>query len=122
MNPVGGIDGFFVGTSSLADIMESQVSSKADLSALDNYVLSDDFDSVISAKADISSVPKISVDGEIGDFGLMHVSRQDYEQILQDGPLSNVLYLVSSEYNNAYGMQIKNLSAGTDLSDAVNLE
>jgi hypothetical protein len=36
--------------------------------------------------------------------------------------LSNVLYLVSSEFNNAYGMQIKNLSAGTDLSDAVNME
>lgn len=78
--------------------------------------------SSLSVKADISSVPKISVDGIPSDIGFLHCSDQEYEQILEDGPLSNVLYLVSSEYNNAYGMQIKNLSAGTDLSDAVNLE
>lgn len=79
-------------------------------------------DKQISSKADISSVPKISVDGVPSDIGFIHCSDQEYEQILEDGPLSNVLYLVSSEFNNAYGMQIKNLSAGTDLSDAVNME
>ena len=36
--------------------------------------------------------------------------------------LSNELYIVSSDCVNAYGQQIKNLSAGTELSDAVNLE
>ena len=53
---------------------------------------------------------------------IQHVSMQEYEQILEDGPLSNVLYIVSGEYESAFGKQIKNLSAGTDLSDAVNLE
>ena len=36
--------------------------------------------------------------------------------------LSNELYVVSSNYINAYGQQIKNLSAPTDLSDAATKE
>ena len=124
MNPAGGLSGFYVGEQSLNDIL----SAKADLSAIptntsqltndSGFITSAD----ISSKADISSVPSFSIDGQVGDLEIQHVSMQEYEQILEDGPLSDVLYIVSGEYESAFGKQIKNLSAGTDLSDAVNLE
>ena len=34
---------------------------------------------------------------------------------------ANTLYVVSSDYNDAYGMQIKNLAAGTEISDAATI-
>ena len=124
MNPAGGLSGFYIGEQSLNDIL----SAKADLSAIptntsqltndSGFITSAD----ISSKADISSVPSFSIDGQVGDLEIQHVSMQEYEQILEDGPLSDVLYIVSGEYESAFGKQIKNLSAGTDLSDAVTLE
>ena len=36
--------------------------------------------------------------------------------------MSNGLYIIEDEFEDAYGQQIKNLAPGTDLSDAVNLE
>ena len=36
--------------------------------------------------------------------------------------LSNELYIVSSDYINAYGEQLKNLAQPTDLSDATTKE
>ena len=108
--------------------VDEAISGKADLSAIPSNTsqLSNDSGFItsadISSKADISSVPSFSIDGQVGDLEIQHVSMQEYEQILEDGPLSNVLYIVSGEYESAFGKQIKNLSAGTDLSDAVNLE
>lgn len=110
------------------DYVDEAISGKADLSAIPSNTsqLSNDSSFItsadISSKADISSVPSFSIDGQVGDLEIQHVSMQEYEQILEDGPLSNVLYIVSGEYESAFGKQIKNLSAGTDLSDAVNLE
>lgn len=75
----------------------------------------------ISSKADVSSVPQISVDGYKSDVSFLHVSDTEYYKILEKGAISNVVYVVSSEYNNMYGMQVKNVQDGTDISDAVNL-
>lgn len=36
--------------------------------------------------------------------------------------LSNALYVVSADYTDMYGEQIKNLAPGAELSDAVNYE
>lgn len=36
--------------------------------------------------------------------------------------LSNELYIVSNDYINAYGQNVKNLAPAQDLSDAVNYE
>ena len=39
--------------------------------------------------------------------------------MVDDEVLSNVVYVISSDYINAYGQQMKNLADPTDLSDAV---
>lgn len=65
----------------------------------------------------------MSVDGRPSDLGVLRLAKDEYERRLVAGTLlSNELYVVSSDYVDAYGQQMKNLAPGTDLSDAVNLE
>ena len=63
---------------------------------------------------------KIYIDSlSVGSLCAIHISQDDFYQKVKDGSLlSNELYVVSSDYINAYGQQIKNLSAPSDLSDA----
>ena len=76
-----------------------------------NYLLND-----ISKSA-------ISVDNIKTDLILQHITQEDYEQlVVDDEVLSNSLYIVSSDYVETYGQQIKNVADPTDLSDAVNKE
>ena len=57
------------------------------------------------------------------DLSVIKLSADEYAGLLvSNALLSNALYIVEDSSINAYGQQIKNLAAGTDLSDAVNLE
>lgn len=54
---------------------------------------------------------------------MVHISQDDYNQLVASSAvLSNTLYIVSSDYVETYGQQIKNVAPGSDLSDAVNVE
>lgn len=51
-----------------------------------------------------SEVPGLSVDSTPANVNIVHISQKDYEQLVFDGDaLSNTLYVVSSDYINAYG-------------------
>lgn len=68
-------------------------------------------------------VPGLSVDNTPANVNMVHISQDDYEQLVfNDNALSNTLYVVSGDYINAYDQQIKNVAPGNELSDAVNLE
>ena len=63
---------------------------------------------------------KIYVDGQKTQaLSISHYNADDYHQKVIDGTvLSNELYIVSGDFINAYGEQIKNLAEPTELSDA----
>ena len=64
----------------------------------------------------------ISGTGGQTDLSVVKLSAEDYYQmVVRDNVVSNVLYVIDQDYVNVYGEQIRNLSAGTDVSDAVNL-
>ena len=67
-----------------------------------------------------SSDKKIFIDGLSAEsLSAMHISQDDFfQKVIASAMLSNELYIVSSDYINAYGEQIKNLAAPTELSDA----
>jgi len=53
---------------------------------------------------------------------VLNVTQDEYEEAVSESALiSNAIYVVDSDYIDAYGQQIKNLSDATDVSDAVNL-
>lgn len=55
------------------------------------------------------------------DLSVVKLSGDDYLDLVEGGDvLSGALYVVESDYEDAYGQQIKNVAAGSDLSDAVN--
>ena len=56
------------------------------------------------------------------DLSVIKLSSTEYSQLVVSGDiLSNCLYVVHSDYVDAYGQQIKHVSAGTEGMDAVNL-
>lgn len=56
-------------------------------------------------------------------LSVTHIGCDDFYQRVQTSSLlSNEIYVVSCDYVNTYGQQIKNVAPATDLSDAVNLE
>ena len=65
----------------------------------------------------------VYVNGEKTDLSVCSISDVDYRQLLvEDACKSNVIYVVSSDYVNAYGQQLKNVAAPTDLNDAATKE
>lgn len=58
--------------------------------------------------------------GKYSDLSVIKVTAAEYAQKVKDGTNldSNILYIVSSDYIDAYGQQMKNLAEPTDLSDA----
>ena len=65
----------------------------------------------------------VYVNGEKADLSVCSISDIDYSKLVVEGKCeSNVLYVVSSDSINAYGYQLKNLAAPTDLSDAATKE
>jgi len=71
------------------------------------------------ARAALSAKSAVSVDGGRADVDIRHISKDDYEALVARGAaLSNTLYLVSADYVDAYGQQIRNIQPGSALSDA----
>lgn len=111
-------------SSSISAMSNSISSLSNDLSALSSDVV--DAVSALSTAVD----NKIYIDDRIdqtisgnSDLSIVKLPKEEYE-LLAIGPTplsANVLYVVESDYIDAYGQQIKNLSAGTELSDAVNV-
>ena len=67
----------------------------------------------------------LTAEGEYGNLSVVKISKDDYEALVAlsgDTLSNNVLYVIDSDYEDAYGQQIKNLADGTDLSDAVNIK
>ena len=65
----------------------------------------------------------VYVNGEKADLSVCNISDIDYSKLVVEGKCeSNVLYVISSDNINAYGYQLKNLAAPTDLSDAATKE
>ena len=65
----------------------------------------------------------VYVNGEKADLSVCNISDVDYSKLVVEGKCkSNVIYVVSSDNINAYGQQLKNLAAPTDLSDATTKE
>ena len=65
----------------------------------------------------------VYVNGEKADLSVCNISDAEYHALVVDGMCeSNVIYVVSSDYINAYGHQMKNLASPTDLSDAATKE
>lgn len=72
---------------------------------------------------DVSDFSSVSVDNVKADVNMVHISLNDYNEKLVGGEiLSNELYVISADYVETYGQQIKNVADPTDLSDAVNKE
>ena len=97
----------------------NSMSSMQDISSeLENNMLSND--SILSNAID----RKIFIDGlSTESLSAIHISQDDfYQKVVNDQILSNELYIVSSEYVDAYGEQIKNVATPTDLSDATTKE
>ena len=62
-------------------------------------------------------------DGIQSDLSVIKLTEAEYADLLRlNGVRPNAIYVISSEYVNSYGMQVKNVAFGTDLSDAVNVE
>lgn len=52
-----------------------------------------------------------------------HITYENYAQLLKNGNIDpQMVYILSNDYVDCFGEQIKNLAPGTDLSDAVNVE
>lgn len=65
----------------------------------------------------------VYINGAKADLSVCAVSDAEYERLALEGAcLSNVIYVVSSDYVNAYGQQLKNLAAPTDPGDAATKE
>ena len=62
-------------------------------------------------------------DGKQSDLSIVKLPVEEYAQLVAlSATEANTLYIMSSEYEDLFGMQIKNMAAGTDLSDAVTVE
>ena len=91
---------------------------------LSNFV--DNYDSKISYLS-CAIDKKIFIDDRISsisgnsDLSIVKLNSSEYAQVLQNGALSNALYIVQDTFMDAYGQQLRNLSAGTLSSDAVTL-
>lgn len=61
----------------------------------------------------------VYVDGMKADLSVCHMSDTDYHGLVNEGRCQdNVIYVVSSDFINAYGDQVKNVAAPIDSDDA----
>ena len=118
-------DNVAVASQALSDYIDEQVAIASE--DLSDYV--DDTVNVVSTDinddlASISAVvdQKINIDGLSADqLRLQHIDLNDYITLLSnDLILSNQLYIVSSDFIDAYGQQVKNVAKPIELSDATN--
>ena len=99
INPNNGLSGFYIGDRNLKEVIEGETS-------------------------DFSKVTLISNDVAYSkDLSVIKLSYNEYKDLVNSNATSpSILYIVSSDYVETYGQQIKNVAPATDLSDAVNLE
>ena len=118
-------DNVAVASQALSDYIDEQVAIASE--DFSNYV--NDTVNVVSTDinddlASISAVvdQKINIDGLSADqLRLQHVDLNDYITMLSnDLILSNQLYVISSDFIDAYGQQVKNVAKPIELSDATN--
>lgn len=65
----------------------------------------------------------VYVNGSKVDLSVCNISEIEYHNLVLEGQCqSNVLYVVSSDSMNAYGMQLKNLAAPSSSNDAATKE
>lgn len=95
--------------------------TKEDLSN-DYSSLIDNLSEKIEKKIYIEDKISSTISG-YSDLSVIKLSSSKYQDLVDsDATQSNTLYVVESDFINAYGQQIKNLSAPTLLSDATNKE
>ena len=97
--------------SSITDLCSALSTS---ISSLEDYVAS--CDAIMSAAID----NKIFIDGlSTETLSAVHIGQEDYYNLVSSSSvLSNVLYVVSSDYINAYGQRIENLAEPKLSTDA----
>ena len=65
----------------------------------------------------------IYVNGEKADLSVCKIRQSEYNELVKnESCLSNTLYVVESDYIDAYGQQMKNVADPTDAQDAVTLK
>ena len=114
INPDNGISGFYIGEDNLASYINNAIDDKTtEYGELINS-LSDKIDKKIYIEDKISS----EISG-YSDLSVIKLSSNEYQDLVVSGATSpSVLYVVESDFVNAYGQQIKNLSAPELSSDA----
>ena len=93
-----------------------------ELSSLGKYVEEDVYP---EARQKVWVKNDLTAEGEYGNLSVVKISKDDYEALVAlsgDTLSNNVLYVIDSDYEDAYGQQIKNLADGTDPNDAVNIK
>ena len=114
-----------IASEDLSDYIEtSTTSARTDLSNYVNDTVNAVSTDINDDLASISVVvdQKINIDGLSADqLRLQHVDLNDYITLLSnDLILSNQLYVISSDFIDAYGQQVKNVAKPIELSDATN--
>ena len=118
-------DNVAVASQALSDYIDEQVAiASEDLSYYVNDTVNVVSTDINDDLASISAVvdQKINIDGLSADqLRLQHVDLNDYITLLSnDLILSNQLYIISSDFIDAYGQQVKNVAKPIELSDATN--
>jgi hypothetical protein len=64
----------------------------------------------------------ITIDGVKSDLSVVHISKDDYHELVVNETIDNsTLYIVSSDNLNTYGEKITNVLSGEDDTDATNV-
>lgn len=79
---------------------------------------------LFTVKGDLSiDTSNVYVDNQKIDLSVQNIKYSDYVNLVKNKEcLSNVLYVVESDYINAYNQQIKNVAEPIDDNDAVTLK
>jgi hypothetical protein len=86
-------------------------------------------ENIVATKLDIETLDekidnKIKVDGNaVSSFNVVNIDAVEYYKLVvsENGPLSDTLYVVSSNEMNMYGEKITNLADGISASDAATI-
>ena len=87
--------------------------------AIDSRLVNSSISTLLDEKIFIDD--RISSISGYSDLSVVKLNASEYSNLLtSNSVLSNALYIVQDSYIDAYGQQMKNLAAPTDLSDATN--
>ena len=91
-----------------------------------DFTTTTELNKVKTATNDLSNELKtkssITIDGVKSDLSVVHISKDDYHELVINEDIDNsTLYIVSSDNLNAYGEKITNVLSGEDDTDATNV-